>query len=251
MELTMNNFKNFILLVIVALLASCASQTPLPESVVKDVNSLQNEYFPIEPLIAKSQVEIPVDGQMITKDIRALTNAQKLAYLGDTRVVITLAKETTSGELSYLTGKVTGEKGKYIAFMDYANFFIDDLSDGTNVIGRARVGVGLRLVARIQTKKKGIDLGSILKIGFAANKSQLSGELEVRAIGVTSKEIQNLLPGSLPNLDESSIQRALEAMAAVKTKIHDASTSVQPRIMSVALNSKNMVDSAGVKPDAG
>ncbi|EGM69461.1 hypothetical protein [Shewanella sp. HN-41] len=240
-------------LLLISLLAACATQTLVPVSVVLGGNadSLKNEYFPIEPLIAKSQVEISENGQMVEKDIRTLSNAQKLGYLGDTRVVVTLAKETASGELSYLTGKVTGEKGKYVAFMDYANFFIDDLSDGSTVIGRARVGVGLRLVARIQTNKKGIDLGSILKIGFAANKSELSGELEVRAIGVTSKEIQDLLPGSLPNLDESSIQRALEAMAAVKTKIHDPATSVQPRIMAVALNETNMLDKAGVKPEKG
>jgi hypothetical protein len=236
---------------LIVLLAACAAHTPLPESFAGNANNLKNEYFPIEPLIAKSQVEISENGQMILKDIRLLSNIQKLAYLGDTRVVVTLAKETVSGELSYLTGKITGEKGKYVAFMDYANFFIDDLTDGQNVIGRARVGVGLRLVARVETNKKGVDLGSILKIGFAANKSELSGELEVRAIGVTSKEIQDLLPGSLPNLDESSIQRALEAMAAVKTKIHDPATSVQPRIMAVALNETNMIEKAGVKPDEG
>ena len=247
----MKMIKYLSMVLLVTILAACASNTPLPPSVAVDANNLKNEYFPIEPLIAKSQIEVPVNGNIVTKDIRTLTNSEKLAFLGDTRVVVTLAKETASGELSYLTGKITSEKGTYVAFMDYANFFIDDLTDGTDVIGRARVGVGLRLVARVKTKKRGVDLGSILKIGFAANKNELSGELEVRAIGVTSKEIQDLLPGSLPNLDESSIQRALEAMAAVKTKIHDASTSVQPRIMAVALNEENMVQRAGVKPDAG
>jgi hypothetical protein len=241
--------KKLSLVIVVILLASCAS-TPISESLVNNVNNLQNEYFPIEPLIARSQIEIPVDGVMVTKDIRTLTNTEKLAFLGDTRVVVTLAKVTKSGELSYLAGKLTSEKGSYVAFMDYANFFIHDITEGDEVIGRARVGVGLRLVARIKTHKKGVDLGSVLKIGFAANKNELSGELEVRAIGVTSKEIQDLLPGSLPNLDESSIQRALESMAAVKTKIHDAGTSVQPRIMAVALIEKNMVQKAGVMPDA-
>ncbi|ROR97881.1 hypothetical protein EDC56_3548 [Sinobacterium caligoides] len=239
--------KTITLTIAIILLASCSS-TPLPESVVTDVNNLKNEYFPVEPLIAKSKIEIPVKGTMVTKDIRTLTNKEKLDFLGDTRVVVKLAKVTKSGELSYLTGKVTSEKGSYVAFMDYANFFIDDLSNGDEIVGRARVGVGLRLIAKVKTNKKGIDLGSVLKIGFAANKNELSGELEVRAIGVTSKEIQDLLPGSLPNLDESSIQRALEAMAAVKTKIHDTNTSVQPRIMSVSLNNRNMVQAAGVKP---
>lgn len=243
--------KNIGIFFLILLLAACASHTPLPESFAGNANNLKNEYFPIEPLIAKSQVEISENGQIIAKDIRVLSNTEKLAYLGDTRVVVTLAKVTGSGELSYLTGKITADKGKYVAFMDYANFFIDDLTDGQDVIGRARVGVGLRLVARVATKKRGIDLGSILKIGFAANKSELSGELEVRAIGVTSKEIQNLLPGSLPNLDESSIQRALEAMAAVKTKIYNSETSVQPRIMAVALNEPNMIEKAGVNPDEG
>lgn len=40
-------------------------------------------------------------------------------------------------------------------------------------------------------------------------------------------------------------------MAAVKTKIPDPATSVQPKIMAVALNEEKMLDKAGIKPEKG
>lgn len=192
-------------------------------------------FVPIEPIIAESQIKIARNGAIVTTDIRLLSNTETLNFLADSWSKVAVSKVDQDGSLTYLTGSMTGEKGRYIVIMDYTKYFIEDLIEEGKKIGRLRTGVGLRLVADVQTKKTGIDLGGLLKIGMAANRQELSGSLEVRAIGVTSNEIDGLLPGMLPTINESAIQNALEVMAAVKAKFRESDTVVSPRHIAIEL----------------
>lgn len=192
-------------------------------------------FVPIDPVIAESQVTVVKDGALVTKDIRLLSNKETLDFLADTRSKVSVSKVNSNGTLSYLTGSLSQEKGRYLAIMDYTKFFIEDMNEDGKNIGRLRTGVGLRLVADINTLKTGVDLGGLLKIGLAASREELTGSLEVQAIGVTSNEIDALLPGMLPTINEESIQRALEAMAAVKAKLREEDTVVKPRHIAIEL----------------
>lgn len=192
------------------------------------------EYVPIEPVPAEFDVEVVRGGVIADEDIRLLTKEEMLAKFADSRSMISVARKGRDGKLTFLDASLTAEKGTYVAFMDYTKFYVDDLLDEDGEkIGRGRIGVGLRLVARVVTTKKGIDLGSLLKIGFAASQKHLTGTMEVRAIGITSDDIDPLLPGILPAVDEASIQSALESMAAVKAKIWDDNTTLSPRVIAI------------------
>ncbi|HTU67062.1 MAG TPA: hypothetical protein VMF52_14030 [Steroidobacteraceae bacterium] len=192
-------------------------------------------FVPIEPTIAQSQVTVNRNGQLVTTDIRLLTNQETLDFLADTQSKVAVSKVDKNGNLTYLAGSLSAEKGRYVVVMDYTKFFIEDMIENGKKIGRLKTGVGLRLFADVKTSKVGIDLGGLLKIGLAAGRQELSGSLEVRAIGVTSTDIDSLLPGTLPTINESSIQTALEAMAAVKAKFRERETVVSPRHVAVEL----------------
>lgn len=192
-------------------------------------------FVPIEPIPAESQIKVVKNGALVTTDIRLLTNTETLNFLADTQSRVSVLKVNTDGSLTYLAGSLTNEKGRYVAVMDYTKYFIEDMIDNGRKIGRLRTGVGLRLMADVKTVKTGVDLGGLLKIGLAAGREELSGSLEVRAIGVTSTDIDALLPGTLPTINESSIQSALEAMAAVKAKFRESDTVVTPRHVAIEL----------------
>ena len=226
------------LLSVVAL--SCASQ-PLDPGIRGEILGTGgfnfSRFIPIVPYPATGDVEIARAGAIVSVDIRLLTRTELETYLADTVSTVSVTKTDSGGSLSYLAGSVTTGKGSYRAIMDFSNFVSEELDDADgNRIGRARVGVGLRLIAEIKTKKSGIDLGSILKIGLAAERNELSGSLEVRVSGIRSTEINNLLPGILPAIDEGSIQAALEAMAAVKAKMYEADTTLSPRVLAVKID---------------
>ena len=127
--------------------------------------------------------------------------------------------------------------------MDYVKFVtvnvVDTLKYNQNnqieslsIFSYVRVGIGLRLVASIQTKKKGINLGDLFAIGFAASKNEISGSLSVNILGIESKEITSLLP--MPSeISASSIQNAMQAMATIKSKIYDQNVKLKPQIISI------------------
>ena len=236
----MSNLKLIVLSLVGVLIAACTTTTQSTESLLSIAQlgeAKSNGFIPVEPYNAQTTVKVNRNGTLRDVDLRLLSKSELLAQFNNTRSKITVSKVDSSGKLTYLTGSLTGEKGKYIAVMDFSNFFVDSLHDDQgNRIGDARVGIGLRLIANVETKKRGLDLGSILKIGLAASKNELNGSIEVRAIGITSQEILSLLPGILASIDESSIQSALEAMAAVKAKIYETDTTVGAQIVAVKLD---------------
>ena len=125
-------------------------------------------FMPIEPIVAKSQVEVRQNGEIVTKDIRVLTTNEKLNYLADTLAQVSVSKLGSSFQFSYLVNSVAREKGEYLVYIDYLKYFIEDayteVTPGNRKkIGRYRTGVGLRVVARVKTKKKKCELGWFTK----------------------------------------------------------------------------------------
>ena len=96
--------------------------------------------------------------------------------------------------------------------------------------------------------KKGLDLGSVFKIGLAASKQELTGRMSIKVIGLTSAEIISLLPGNFSAINETAIQSALEGMAAIKSKIYEADTQVAAKILSVKLNKNVTGDTKDLIP---
>ena len=190
-------------------------------------------FTPIEPILAKSKVEVNQNGIIVTKDIRTLTSTETLDFLADTLAQVYVSKVESGSNLSFLGNSIARKKGTYAVYMDYIKYFVEDANDNINKIGRFRTGVGLRVVATVTTKKNNVNLGGLLKIGLAASSGQLIGSLQVRTMGVTSTEIDNLLPGLLSTIDEGAIQSVLESMAAIKTKFRDSDTVINPRHLAI------------------
>ena len=113
-----------------------------------------------------------------------------------------------------MAASVTAESGQYIVIMDFMKYLVEPvIDDQTNKeIGMGRVGVGLRMTATINTSKAGINLGSLLAIGVAAQIGSLRGTLTVDIIGIDSPDIPNLLISN-STIDETSIQKTLESIA--------------------------------------
>ncbi len=146
--------------------------------------------------------------------------------------VVTYKRDLMLG-LSYLPASVSAEKGEYRVVMDYIKYRDEIITDANGkYLGNGRVGVGLRLVADLKTSKANLDLGSLALIGLNAKLGYLKGSLYVNVIGVDSQDVTNLIPLSSV-IDETAIQNALQSLAAIKSKIHDPSTTLTPHIVAV------------------
>ena len=173
-----------------------------------------------------------------------IPNDKIVDLLSNETVEVQISEVTKDGGLSLKgTAAISAKNTSYQITMDYVKFVtvnvVDTLKYNQNnqienlsIFSYVRVGVGLRLVASIQTKKKGINLGDLFAIGFAASKNEISGSLSVNILGIESKEITSLLP--MPSeISASSIQNAMQAMATIKSKIYDQNVKLKPQIISI------------------
>ena len=193
-----------------------------------------NVFVPVDGREATIMVDIYRDSNLERVDVRTLSQGEYRKHFQNIDQKVVISKVDKSGKLSFLTGSVSGDKGLYWAYVDFANFFIGDLLDDQgSIIAEAKIGVGTRMIAKVKTKKSGVDLGSILKIGFAANKSDLNGSLEVKILGVSGGEILKAVPGSFATIDDTAIQTALESMAVIKSKLYDSDSWMRPAILAV------------------
>jgi len=214
------------------LLTTACSSMPIRQSDLVTAAQRQ-DYVPVEPQ-QSDQITFrdPSSGASVTKAWAQLTRTQIATLLPNQSGTISTSRVDASGSIKYLTGNVSQDGGSYRVVFDYAKFTTIGLTDDVTKkdIGSGRVGVGLRIKADIVTNHTNLDLGSLIAIGVAAKLGYVHGSLEVQTIGLSSAEITSLFP-TPSTIDETSIQKALEAIAAIKAKIEDAATSLSPQLL--------------------
>lgn len=196
-------------------------------------------FIPIDPIISHKVEKLDSTGAMVSVVWEQLSNDEKRKLLPNQTATMTTYKLDASGEAQYLTSTTTGKAGVYRVVMDYGVYRQDSLVDEDNVVlGQCRIGVGLRIKAEIETFEAGIDLGSLIALGFAAKANKIKGNLEVSVLGISSPEIISLFP-TPSTIDETSIQKALEALAAIKAKIGDDATRITPQIIAIKIEKES------------
>jgi hypothetical protein len=146
--------------------------------------------------------------------------------------------------LTYIPASIGISKGKYQVVMDYMKYRDEMIyeSNSSDPVGRARVGVGIRLVADLSTFKTDLNLGSLIAIGLNAKLGYLKGSLSVNVIGIDSPEVTDLIPLT-SIIDETSIQAALQSLAAVKSKLHqDGGLRLTPHVVALQLDTPGASD---------
>jgi hypothetical protein len=190
------------------------------------------EFVPVDPIESPKVTFYDSTGASVTKAWAQLTNKQIRDLLPNIYTDIAVAKRDASGNLIYLVAKATTEAGDYRVVMDYTRYRPESVVDSTSKkeLGTRRVGVGMRMTADIHTTKSNIDLSSLFALGVAAFLSKLSGSLAVHILGIGPADVDSL---TLTNakIDETSIQKTLEGMAAIKAKIADDNTVLTPQVL--------------------
>ncbi len=195
------------------------------------------EYLPIEP-VHKYSVKIYDQKQDTLKVVYwdSLPDSKKVHLLPVQSAQVSVAKTNQHGELSYLSSAISQEKGSYTVIMDYMKYRVEQIYNRVDkpdsIVGNAKIGIGLRIRAKVNTSRSNLNLGSLLGIGLEAKRENLSGSISVDVIGIDSKDVTHLIPLT-SEIDQTSIQSALQALASIKTKIYDDETRLTPHIVAV------------------
>jgi hypothetical protein len=195
------------------------------------------EYLPIEP-VHKYSVKIYDPEQDTLKVVYwdSLPDSSKVHLLPVQSAQVSVAKTNLDGELSYLSSAISQEKGSYTVIMDYMKYRVEHIYNSAgetdSIVGNAKIGIGLRIRAQVNTSRSNLNLGSLLGLGIEAKRENLSGSISVDVIGIDSKDVTHLIPLT-SEIDQTSIQSALQALASIKTKIYDDETRLTPHIVAV------------------
>lgn len=194
-------------------------------------------YIPISPIDYEAEVVV-IDtlGKYDTLSVKQLAfyRDRILKFLPNEAVYVSITKVNSEGGIAYGPATISAAKGVYTVTLDYVKFTtlkVYDTNSG-NCDGFAKVGVGLRITAIIETKKRNLDIGNLFGLGLAAKNDNLIGTLSLDVIGLESHDITSIIP--LPSeISPSSIQNVLQAIATIKSKIYDEKTRLYPQIISV------------------
>jgi len=195
------------------------------------------DYIPISPMDFEQDVVIFETERKTfdTLSIKELATRKEeiIRFLPNETVYSTLEKKDGSLELKFGPAALTGEAGAYTVTLDYAKFTTLKYNiGGDNCAGFTKVGVGMRITAKMTTYDVGIDVSSLFGLGVAAKAGKISGQLSIDIIGMESSQITDLI--TLPvDISEASIQTALQSLSAIKSKMYDENTNLFPQILAI------------------
>jgi len=190
-------------------------------------------YEPVDPVEFEDKILISRgDSLIVSKDIKLLNREETLGFLNNETVLVAVGEINREGDINYLPITFSKKNTSYRITMDYMKYATLAQISENQFIGSKRVGVGLRLISLITTAEAGINISDLYSIGLAAKEGKLSGTLIIEVIGIKSKEVTSLIP--LPSeINQTTIQNAMQALATIKSKIYDEETSLYPQVMAI------------------
>lgn len=142
---------------------------------------------------------------------------------------VTVYEVEQNGGLKVMGVGVSGKNKTYQVIYDYSQtqtivWERDNGKPSESVL----IGIGVRMVAKVKTKKSGINLSSPFTL--TADTKKVEGSLEVRVTGISSPKINGLIP-TTTDLSPSSISVALQAVATIKSHIYDEDAIIAPQFI--------------------
>ncbi|MHC1774927.1 MAG: hypothetical protein AB9834_05880 [Lentimicrobium sp.] len=190
-------------------------------------------FEPIDPIEYLEEVAIVENGEIVWKYPLKLKKDEILGFLANETVLVSVGQFSGEGSLGYGPASFSIKGSSYKITMDYMKFATLREKDLEGLlVGYKRVGVGLRIIANVTAMESGVNLGDLFAIGLAAKANKLSGTLMLEIIGIKSKDVTAVLP--LPSeINQSTIQSAMQAMATIKSKIYEDGTELYPQVMAI------------------
>lgn len=226
---TMTRF--IVVFALICFISACRSH----ENLLTDAKTYSNfrGFIPIDPIEYNDEILLARDGDLYTKDIKLMNSDEIFQFLNNETVLVSIGQVNSEGGISYLPVTVSTKNSSYKVTMDYMKFatLAEVRTDGS-FIGFRRVGVGLRLITLLTANESGINIGDLSSIGLAAKQGTIKGTMMIEVVGIKSREVTTLLP--LPSeINQTTIQNAMQALATIKSKIYDEDTELFPQVMAI------------------
>lgn len=107
-----------------------------------------------------------------------------------------------------------------VIIMDFMKSRTEPIVDTNNTFyGYGRVGAGLRLKIELWTSESSFD-GSLIGLAASAKAETAYGRITAETVGLDNSDVTLSMPFSA-DFSEGSIQKIIEALAVIKSRLHD------------------------------
>lgn len=185
----------------------------------------------IEPIKATKTTVIE-NGAPVEKYWASLSEEQRRSLLDLTETIIQVEKRDAGGSITHAAGGITLDKGSYRVSFTYMRFINVPCLPNDPGAGIVREGIALEAAVEMKSSKSGLNIGSIIPIIIAAENKKLSGNIQVRTVGMTtSSAVLSGYLGQNLQLTTESLARAMESLAVVKAVLEQNETTTSPNYL--------------------
>lgn len=192
-----------------------------------------NDFVPVGPAPIDYKI---FDGQLFSElTFTEENNEQVINLLPNELLHKSVIKIDNKGTLSFSPIELSQKGFTYIVKTDYIKYATLPVRKDNNtgeIIGIARVGVGLRIEATITTKKTDVNVADLYQLGLGASEDKLTGNLVLSVMGIESEEVTSAFPVNA-EVSPTSVAAALQAQTIVKQAIYDKDTHLTPQILEI------------------
>ena len=244
-----NHFSLLIATLYIIMLVGCASRPLDPINSDLYPSGTAYTYQPLNPTTV--WVRDPDENEIKN----GYQNADETSYEFNEALLRDLDTETVRISLDTLSGAAnlnaaivgTSIEGQsYVLIVDYIKYitsskyiertYITRNAKGVEVEKEFKgtvpmyTGIGLRIRAEFKAQESGLNISGLPALAVAVSTDGISGRLTVQTLGITGAEVTALMP-IISDISVTSIQNAVQAVGAIKSKIYEESTVVSPKIV--------------------
>jgi hypothetical protein len=192
-----------------------------------------NDFIPVGPAPIDYKVN---DGRLFSEvSSDESNNEQVINLLPNELTHKSITMIDTKGKSGFSAIELSKSKHTYIVKTDYIKYTtlpVRKDSETGEIIGVARVGVGLRVDATIRARKKNITVTDLYALGVASVKKGIRGHITLSVMGIESEEVTSGFPVNA-EISASTIAASLQALTAVKQAIYDEETHLTPQVLEI------------------
>lgn len=184
--------------------------------------------WPAFPASNYTVVSISSDGKLVsTAKTWPEGTADKNKLLPNISTQIAMSKIEGSGSAAGFWGASAEAKRIVIDFMKYRSEAIKTTDDAIFAYGR--IGAGMRLTIDLETIEANLG-GNLMAIALSAKAGKTTGTISVDVVGLNATDITLSMPFTT-DISDGSIQKIIEALAVVKSKLNDPNTTLDPQFL--------------------
>ena len=192
-----------------------------------------NDFIPVGPAPIDFKI---FDGRLFSElSFDEANNPKVINLLPNeimTKSIIMIDKD---GNMEFSPIELSQKGYTYVVRTDYIKYTTLPVKAGSTngeVVGIARVGVGVRCEATIKTMKKDINVTDLFRLGVSVGPKSLQGNLTMSIMGIESEEITNPFPVNA-EISPTSVAATLQVMAITKHAIYDKDSHLTPQVLQI------------------